>query len=71
MKLRRVESDFFGGVCEGLGEYFNISPDIFRMAFVIWFCYDVCALMTYFVLCIFIPDQEDDEDCKKEDKKEK
>ena len=36
--MRRIKRDSYngiiGGVCEGLGEYFNIDPILFRLIFI-------------------------------------
>jgi phage shock protein C len=48
-----------GGVCGGLGEYFNIDPTLVRLAFVLLgFATAVGpALMLYLILWIIVPRQ--------------
>jgi len=46
-----------GGVCEGLGNYFNIDPVFVRIIFVIaLLCYGV-GLVPYIVLWVAMPEE--------------
>lgn len=54
------------GVCQGLGDYFNLSPLIFRgiflAPFLLWFLIGFLALFsvgTYIILSNVLPDIED------------
>jgi phage shock protein PspC (stress-responsive transcriptional regulator) len=52
--LRKKESRL-GGVCGGLGEYFNIDETIFRVLFLVGVFTPLPAIFTYFLLWIVIP----------------
>ncbi len=57
-KLERSrESKVIGGVCGGLGEYFNIDPVIFRIAFVILALGEGIGVIAYIVCWIAIPER--------------
>ena len=57
-KSRRLYRDpnnrIIGGVCSGLGTYFNIDPVIFRILFILGF-FSGILLIAYFLLWIIIP----------------
>jgi phage shock protein C len=52
--LRKKESRL-GGVCGGLGEYFNIDETIFRVLFLVGIFSPLPAIFTYLLLWIVIP----------------
>ena len=55
-RLRRNKIDgVFGGVCAGLGDYFDIDPIIVRIAYVAAIMFLGVPLFIYFLLWIFIP----------------
>lgn len=55
-RLRRNKIDgVFGGVCAGLGDYFEIDPIIVRIAYVLSILFFGVPLFIYFILWIFIP----------------
>lgn len=55
-RLRRNKIDgVLGGVCAGLGDYFNIDPIIVRIAYVASIFFLGVPLFIYFVLWIFVP----------------
>jgi phage shock protein C len=68
-RLYRSESDrIIGGVCGGLGEYFNIDPVIFRVIFVILLLPGgLPGFIPYIVLWIIVPTEGK---VKKDGKKE-
>ena len=54
--LQRSSSNkYIGGVCGGLGEYFNIDPIIFRLVFVILFFAAGGGLLIYIIMWIITP----------------
>ncbi|OQX78616.1 MAG: hypothetical protein B6D61_05070 [Bacteroidetes bacterium 4484_249] len=58
-RLYRSESNsVIGGVCGGLGEYFNTDPVLFRIIFAIVFFVGGSGLLVYIVLWIVIPLEE-------------
>jgi phage shock protein C len=52
--LRKRESRL-GGVCGGLGEYFDIDETIFRVLFLVGIFSPLPAIFTYLLLWIVIP----------------
>jgi len=63
--MRDRKKGIIAGVCAGLGEYFNISPWIFRVLFIIPvlpfvlnFLSGVASIILYGVLALFIPDKK-------------
>lgn len=51
---RDPHSRVFGGVCSGLGAYFNVDPIIFRLLFVLGLFYGI-SILPYIILWIAIP----------------
>jgi phage shock protein C len=53
---RSARDAMLGGVCGGLGEYFNFDPTIIRLLFVLLaFVTGGAALLVYFILWIIVP----------------
>ncbi|MFT5884444.1 MAG: phage shock protein C [Arcticibacterium sp.] len=61
-KLRRIKNgdSVLGGVTQGLGEYFDIDPTLFRALFVIMFFTPLPAFITYLILWIVLPEERSD-----------
>ncbi|MFT6879725.1 MAG: phage shock protein C [Arcticibacterium sp.] len=61
-KLRRIKNgdSVLGGVTQGLGEYFDIDPTLFRVLFVVMFFTPLPALITYLILWIVLPEERSD-----------
>tara|TARA_B100001109_G_C18530526_1_gene320348 strand:+ start:338 stop:520 length:183 start_codon:yes stop_codon:yes gene_type:complete len=59
--MRKVKRDSYngilGGVCEGLGEYFNIDPVIIRLIFLATSMMLGGGILTYIIAWIIIPDR--------------
>jgi phage shock protein PspC (stress-responsive transcriptional regulator) len=56
---RDSESRVFGGVCSGLGAYFNMDPVLLRIIFVVLFFVTTgAALFAYIILWIAVPKAE-------------
>jgi len=59
--MRKVKRDSYngilGGVCEGLGEYFNIDPVIIRLIFLATSMMLGGGILTYVIAWIIIPDR--------------
>lgn len=49
---------YIGGVCAGLGDYFNIDPILVRLIFAVGFYISPIVLMLYIFIWIFT-DEED------------
>lgn len=55
-KLYRSESDrMIGGVCAGLGEYFDIDPTIVRLIWAIAVLMGGSGVLLYLILWIVVP----------------
>jgi phage shock protein PspC (stress-responsive transcriptional regulator) len=55
-RLFRVkEGSIIGGVCNGLGEYFNIDPIFFRITFVLTSFYFFLSIIVYILLLVLLP----------------
>ena len=55
-RLRRNKIDgVLGGVCAGLGDYFNIDPIVVRIAYIASIFFLGVPLFIYFILWVFIP----------------
>ena len=55
-KLYRSETNkMMGGICGGLGEYFNIDPTIVRLVFVLAALLAGHGILVYIILWIIIP----------------
>ncbi len=53
-KLRR-QNGIVTGVCGGLGEFFGLSPWLFRLIFLILIPLPPAALLPYLILWIIMP----------------
>lgn len=51
-----------GGVCGGLGEYFNIDPTLVRLAFAVLMLWGGAGLPLYILMWVIIPEAPDEED---------
>ena len=57
-RLYRSQSDrMIGGVCGGLGVYFNIDPTIIRLLFVIFSLTAGPGLLAYLIMLIVVPEE--------------
>ena len=57
-RLHRNTGDgWIGGVCEGLGDYFDIDPTFIRLVFIFGSLIMGSALLAYLVLWIVVPDK--------------
>jgi phage shock protein PspC (stress-responsive transcriptional regulator) len=53
--LRSRRNRFLGGVCGGLGEYFNVDPILFRIATVVLAVVGGLSFVAYPILWLFVP----------------
>jgi len=58
-KLRRIKNQdsVLGGVTQGLGEYFDVDPTIFKVLFVIMFFTPVPSFIIYVILWVVLPEE--------------
>ncbi len=54
--FRDPDDQVLGGVCSGLGAYFNVEPLIFRLLFVVMFFGFGSGLLLYILLWVIIPE---------------
>ena len=52
---RQLNNKMIGGVCTGLGEYFEIDPVILRVLFVAAFFFGTVGFWLYMILWIIVP----------------
>lgn len=56
-RLKRSKDGIIGGVCAGLGDYFNIDPVIFRLLWVLGFLMFGIGIIGYLVCWFVIPSE--------------
>ncbi len=55
---RSRDNRMFGGVCAGLGKYFNIDPTLVRLIFVLGAFFGMGSLVVvYLVLLLVVPEE--------------
>ena len=56
---RSRDNRMVGGICAGLGEYFNIDPTLIRLAFVFFSLigFAGAVLIAYLVMLVVIPEE--------------
>lgn len=57
-KLTRDPIGPIGGICEGLGEYFNINPLFIRLLFIISSFFGLIGVLVYIFLWMIIPEKK-------------
>ena len=66
-RLERILSDrVLGGVCSGLGRYFNLDPTIVRLFFCIAFFVFGTGLLLYLILWLAMPAYEESRETRTE-----
>ncbi len=59
-KLYRSKKErILGGVCGGLGEYFDIDPSLIRLIWLLIFFMGGSGLLIYIICWIVIPEEEE------------
>ena len=58
---RSTRDRIFGGVCSGLGQYFNVDANIIRLIWVIIAFIWPTSILVYFIMWIIIPKESDQE----------
>jgi phage shock protein PspC (stress-responsive transcriptional regulator) len=57
-RLYRSRTDrMLGGVCGGLGKYFNVDPSLVRLVFVLLFVFGGSGFLLYLILWIVLPEE--------------
>jgi phage shock protein PspC (stress-responsive transcriptional regulator) len=57
-KLYRSNSGTIGGVCEGLGNYFNIDSILIKILFLMFIFTPIPIILIYLLLWISIPKEK-------------
>jgi phage shock protein C len=59
-RLTRSKNAMLGGVCAGIGEYFNIDPTVVRIGYIALSVLSVAfpGIIAYIVLGVVIPEEE-------------
>jgi phage shock protein C len=59
-RLTRSKNAMLGGVCAGIGEYFNIDPTVVRIGYIALSVLSVAfpGIIAYIVLWVVIPEEE-------------
>lgn len=58
-RLYRSRSDrMIGGVCGGLGKYFNTDANLIRLAFAVLLAFGGGGLPLYVILWVILPDED-------------
>lgn len=52
---RSEDNKIMGGVCGGLGEYFNLDPNVIRVIFVLLAVFGGSGFLIYIILWIMLP----------------
>lgn len=59
-KLYRSRTDrWIGGVCGGIGEYFDIDPLLIRLAFIVALLIWGAGILIYLIMWIVVPIQKE------------
>lgn len=57
-KLYRARSNrMIGGVCAGLGRYFNIDPTLIRIIFVVLVFAYFASVLVYLIMWVLVPQE--------------
>ena len=57
-RLYRSRTDrMIGGVCGGLGRYFNVDPSLIRLAFVLLLVFGGSGFLLYVILWVILPEE--------------
>ena len=57
-RLYRSRTDkMIGGVCGGLGRYFNVDASLIRLAFVLLFVFGGSGFLLYLILWVILPEE--------------
>lgn len=59
---RSTTDSMLGGVCAGLGDYFNFDPNLIRLLFVVLAVAPGIGIPAYILLWLLVPEEEERED---------
>lgn len=55
--VRNTHDKWLGGVCSGVGQYFNIDPNIIRVVFAAATLFGGASIVVYLILWVIMPAQ--------------
>jgi len=56
--FRSTKNKMIGGVCAGLGDYFDVDPTLVRLVTLALFFAAGCGLLCYLVAWIVVPEEQ-------------
>ena len=56
---RSMSNSMLGGVCGGLGEYFDADPNLIRLIFVVLTVINGLGILVYLALWLIVPEEEE------------
>lgn len=68
---RSKKNRIIGGVCGGLGEYFDVDPTLIRLVWVIVFLMGGSGLLVYIIFWIILPEEDSIKEVKNDKEKSK
>ncbi len=66
---RSKKQRILGGVCGGMGEYFDIDPSLIRLIWLLIFLMGGSGLLIYIIFWIIVPEEEENRKEVKDGKK--
>lgn len=54
---RSIDQRMMSGVCGGVGEYFNLDPNVIRLAFLLFCAMGGSGFIVYLLAVILIPEE--------------
>lgn len=63
---RSKKNRMIGGVCGGLGEYFDVDPTLIRLLWAVIFFMGGSGLLVYIIFWIILPEEEEEKEGKNE-----
>jgi phage shock protein C len=52
---RNLDNNMMGGVCAGLGDYFQVDPTVVRLVFLLLILFGLLSVFIYIILWIIVP----------------
>lgn len=56
MNIYKGDDRMVFGVCSGLGQHFDVDPEIFRAIFIVGAFMGGLAILAYLILAVIMPD---------------
>ncbi len=65
---RSSKNKILGGVCAGLGEYFDVDPTVIRLLWVVIFLMGGSGILIYIIFWIVLPEEDTVKEVKNDKK---